>query len=79
MSQDAGYTASFVEHYLLPLIYPALWFPEDFPAWGFPVIGCGVLILNVAVYTRIWRRRKLIGAFENKLTSTRHLEIKLNG
>ncbi|MBF0460782.1 MAG: DUF2784 domain-containing protein [Magnetococcales bacterium] len=58
MSHDAGYTTSFVEHYLLPLIYPALWFPGGFPAWGFPVIGCGVLLLNGAVYVHIWRRSR---------------------
>ncbi len=58
MGQEPGYTTGFVEHYLQPLLYPALWFPGGFPAWGFPLIGCGVLILNVAIYTHIWRRKK---------------------
>lgn len=56
MSQEAGYPTSFVEHYLLPLIYPDLWFPGGLPAWGFSVIGGGVLLLNLAIYTTIWQQ-----------------------
>ena len=26
-----GYATSFVDHYILPLIYPDLWFPGGFP------------------------------------------------
>ena len=34
----AGYSTSFVEHYLLPVIYPDLLFPGGFPRSGFIVI-----------------------------------------
>ena len=58
LSQEAGYPTSFVEHYLLPLIYPDLWFPWGFPSWGFTLIGFGVLLLNGVVYFQVWRRHR---------------------
>ncbi|MBF0420247.1 MAG: DUF2784 domain-containing protein [Magnetococcales bacterium] len=56
LSHETGYATSFVEHYLLPVIYPALWFPGGFPAWGFTLIGIGLLLLNIWIYGIIWRR-----------------------
>ncbi|MBF0180673.1 MAG: DUF2784 domain-containing protein [Magnetococcales bacterium] len=53
----AGYPDSFVEHYLWPLIYPEMWFPGGFPAWGFVAIGCGVLVINGFFYARVFQRR----------------------
>jgi hypothetical protein len=51
-----GYTTSFVEHYLVPLIYPELLFPGGFPRAGFMAIGVFVLALNSVIYWRIWKR-----------------------
>lgn len=49
---ESGYSGSFIEHYLEPLIYPA----------GLTVrlqiyLGVGVLLLNGAIYFILWRRR----------------------
>ena len=49
---ESGYSGSFIEHYLEPLIYPA----------GLTVrlqiyLGVGVLLLNGAIYLTLWRRR----------------------
>lgn len=47
----SGYTGGFVEHYLIPIVYP----PGLAPAhqrW----IGAFVVALNVAVYAWAWRR-----------------------
>lgn len=52
-----GYGTSFVERYLLPLIYPELLFPGGFPRTGFIAIGIFVLVLNAAIYWRLWRHR----------------------
>jgi hypothetical protein len=53
---EAGYPTSFVDHYILPLIYPDLWFPGGFPRWGFVAIGLFVLILNAIVYWVLWQK-----------------------
>ncbi len=53
---EAGYGSSFVDHYILPLIYPDLWFPGGFPPWGFMVIGLFVLLLNLIIYRMVWVR-----------------------
>lgn len=53
----AGYATSFVEHYLLPLIYPDLLFPAGFPRAGFIAIGVFVLLLNAVIYWRLWKGR----------------------
>lgn len=44
---EAGYSGSFVEHYLLPIIYPA-GLTRDIQLWlaGF------VILINVAIYSR---------------------------
>ena len=56
-ARAAGYEGGFVEHYIVPVIYPELLFPGGFPAAGFMVIGLFVLLLNLAIYWRLWRRR----------------------
>ena len=53
-----GYGASFVEHYLLPLIYPDLLFPGGFPRGGFIAIGVFVLAVNAVIYWRVWKNRR---------------------
>ena len=55
---EAGYQSSFVDHYILPLIYPDLWFPGGFPRWGFVAIGLFVLMSNSIVYWLLWQKWK---------------------
>jgi len=48
----AAYTTGFVEHYLVPMVYPAvLTRPLQM------VLGISVLVLNLVVYAFVWRRR----------------------
>ncbi len=47
----AGYEAGFIEHYLLPIIYPAELTREL--QLGFGLLPIGV---NAIVYTLVWRR-----------------------
>jgi len=54
----SGYGTSFVEHYLLPVIYPGLLFSGDIPKSVFVALGIGVLALNGFIYWRIWRTRQ---------------------
>lgn len=49
---EAGYPGGFVEHYLLPVLYPAGLSRNV--QWG---LGIFVVLLNVAIYTVVWRRR----------------------
>jgi len=50
---EAGYAGGFVEHYLVPLIYPAALTPRLQIA-----LGAFVLLLNAAIYVGVWRRRR---------------------
>ena len=48
---DAGYAGGFIEHYLIPIIYPAGLTP------GIQVaLGVAVVVLNALAYWAIWRR-----------------------
>lgn len=49
---EAGYSGGFIEHYLIPLIYPAGLTREL--QW---LLGALVLLVNAAVYWRVLRRR----------------------
>lgn len=49
---EAGYAGGFVEHYLLPVIYPLGLTRESQIA-----LGLGVAALNLAAYVRWWRKR----------------------
>jgi hypothetical protein len=49
----AGYAGGFVEHYLLPLLYPAALTREL--QW---TLGAGLLLFNALVYVQLWRRRR---------------------
>jgi len=49
----ATYTQGFVEHYLMPLIYPAGLTRE----WQW-VLGGLLLVINAAVYALVWRRQR---------------------
>jgi hypothetical protein len=48
----AGYAESFVERYLLPLIYPGA-LTRELQC----VLGGTLLLINVVVYALVWRRR----------------------
>jgi len=48
---EAGYSGGFVEHYLLPVLYP-VGLTIDVQV----VLGVFVVALNVVVYTLAWRR-----------------------
>ena len=51
---QAAYQGGFVEHYLLPMLYPA-----DLTRELQFVLGTGLVAFNVAVYAAVlWRRRR---------------------
>jgi len=50
---QAGYEGSFLEHYMLAVIYPT-----GLTAATQQVLGVVVIVLNVAVYAWLWRRRR---------------------
>lgn len=50
---EAGYTGGFVEHYVLPVLYPA-GLTHDVQL----VLGTFVVVFNVVVYALVWRRRR---------------------
>jgi hypothetical protein len=54
LAGEAGYGGGFVEHYLLPLIYPA-----GLTRGLQLILGLGVLVINAILYAWIWRRRRL--------------------
>lgn len=56
-----GYASSFVEAYLLPLIYPERLF-GGFPRIGFVLIGVFILALNAVIYWRLYRRLRRQGS-----------------
>ncbi len=48
---EAGYSGGFVEHYVLPVLYPA-----GLSRGVQLALGAVVVVLNVAVYAVVWRR-----------------------
>ncbi|OHC63251.1 MAG: hypothetical protein A2040_07575 [Rhodocyclales bacterium GWA2_65_19] len=51
---DAGYSGGFIEHYLLPIIYPS-WLDE----YSRIALGTLVIVINLAAYGwALWRRRR---------------------
>jgi hypothetical protein len=57
LGDEAGYAGGFIEHYVLPLIYPPGLTREVQIVLGVLVVG-----LNVAVYTLLlWRRARATG------------------
>ena len=53
LAGDDGYSGGFIEHYLLPVLYPA---NLDRPLqW---LLGALALLINLAVYAWLLRRRK---------------------
>jgi hypothetical protein len=49
---EAGYSGGFIEHYLLPTLYPAALTREA--QW---LLGSGLLAFNAVVYLALWLRR----------------------
>ena len=49
---EAGYAGGFLEHYVMPVMYPAGLTREIQVG-----LGIGVLALNLGVYAVLWRRR----------------------
>lgn len=50
---EAGYAGGFIDHYLVPVIYPAGLTPRIQVG-----LGVAVVLLNVVVYAWAWRRRR---------------------
>jgi len=48
---EAGYAGSFIEHYVIPLLYPEALTPQLQAA-----LGLAVIVVNLAVYAFVWRR-----------------------
>jgi len=49
----AGYPGGFVEHYLLPMLYPA-----ELTRTVQSVLGAGLVAFNAIVYFFVWHRRR---------------------
>lgn len=48
-----GYPGGFIEHYLMPLVYP-----EELTRSGQLGLGLAALALNLAIYLWLWRRSR---------------------
>lgn len=56
LAGQAGYRGGFIEHYLLPLIYP------EALTRGVQVgLGLGVLVFNAVLYAALWRAGRIDG------------------
>lgn len=55
-SGEAGYGGGFVEHYLMPLLYP-----EDLTRTLQVALGLAVLLVNLVGYALLWRRARKSG------------------
>jgi hypothetical protein len=53
---EAGYPGGFVEHYLIPLIYP-----EALTSRTQVLLGLAVLAINAIVYALVWRSWRRAG------------------
>ncbi len=53
MAGGAGYNVTFIEHYLEPLLYPL-----GLTRHTQLVFGVTALLINLAVYSRIWSRHR---------------------
>jgi Protein of Unknown function (DUF2784) len=51
LAGESGYSGGFIEHYVLPVIYPA-GLTRDIQLW----LGLGVLVVNVVAYGIVIRR-----------------------
>jgi Protein of Unknown function (DUF2784) len=58
---ESGYSGGFVEHYVLPVLYPA-----GLTRGVQLAIGVFVVAFNLVVYAAVWRRRKRQGPTGHK-------------
>lgn len=58
LALEQRYDVSFLEHYLLPLIYPELLLGRALPPGFFVAIGVAVLAINAAVYWTVFKARR---------------------
>ncbi len=56
-SGTAGYQGGFIEHYLVPIVYPDALTRETQI-----LLGAGVLVVNCVAYAVLWVRRRRIGS-----------------
>ena len=61
---EAGYSTGFVEHYMLPLLYPSALTRELQLLLGFLVIA-----VNLAIYVYVFRRRRTVTPADPSLHS----------
>lgn len=52
-----GYSGDFIEHYILPLVYPGNLTPQI--QW---TLGVALIVFNVALYRFVWKRTHIQGA-----------------
>jgi hypothetical protein len=48
---STGYSSGFIEHYLVPVIYP-----ENLTRELQVILGCIVIVANIVIYLVVWRR-----------------------
>jgi len=58
LAGEEGYESGFIDQYLLPIIYPELYFPREVPQAVFTVLGILVLLCNVGIYTVLFMRNR---------------------
>ena len=51
MAGSRGYTGGFIDHYLMPLVYPS-GLTSDTQV----LLGLAVLLINVIIYALVWRK-----------------------
>ncbi len=51
-SGSAGYSGGFIERYLMPIVYPA-----ELTRELQLLLGCFLVVVNLAIYLVVWRRR----------------------
>jgi len=54
MGGGAGYSVTFIERYLMPLLYPL-----GLTRHTQLVFGISALVINLAIYIRLWRNRRI--------------------
>ena len=59
---DAGYTGGFVDHYIVPLIYP-----EALTQGVQMGLGIGIVALNAVIYALAWRRSRSAPALGDEI------------
>ena len=59
---DAGYTGGFVEHYIVPLIYPEALTPAAQVG-----LGIGIVALNAVIYALAWRRSRSVPPLRHEI------------